>query len=89
MDSIEDVVSGVGMIIDKIKLYTSPSYILGLLLMLLSKIVNFCLIVSYLGILVMQNINLAVIIAFGPISIGLSIFHPFSDNWKAFFKLYL
>jgi hypothetical protein len=29
MDSIEDVVSGVGMIIDKIKLYTSPSYILG------------------------------------------------------------
>jgi hypothetical protein len=89
MDSIEDVVSGVGMIIDKIKLYTSPSYILGLLLMLLSKIVNFCLIVSYLGILVMQNINLAVIIAFGPISIGLSIFHPFSDNWKAFFSNYI
>jgi hypothetical protein len=55
--------------------------------MLLSKIVNFCLIVSYLGILVMQNINLAVIIAFGPISIGLSIFHPFSDNWKAFFQI--
>ncbi len=89
MDSIEDVVSGVGMIIDKIKLYTSPSYILGLLLMLLSKIVNFCLIISYLGILVMQNINLAVIIAFGPISIGLSIFHPFSDNWKAFFSNYI
>ncbi|MGX7688243.1 hypothetical protein ACWA1C_13860 [Flectobacillus roseus] len=89
MDSIEDVVSGVGMIIDKIKLYTSPSYILGLLLMLLSKIVNFCLIVSYLGILIMQNINLAVIIAFGPISIGLSIFHPFSDNWKAFFSNYI
>jgi len=89
MDSIEDVVSGVGMIIDKIKLYTSPSYILGLLLMLLSKIVNFCLIISYLGILVMQNINLAVTIAFGPISIGLSIFHPFSDNWKAFFSNYI
>jgi len=57
--------------------------------MLLSKIVNFCLIVSYLGILIMQNINLAVIIAFGPISIGLSIFHPFSDNWKAFFSNYI
>ncbi|MFY7890875.1 MAG: hypothetical protein ACOVOW_18290, partial [Spirosomataceae bacterium] len=75
--------------IQKVQLYTSVSYILGLLLMILSKIVNFCLTVSYLGIIVMQNINLAVIIAFGPISIGLSIFHPFGDNWKAFFSNYV
>lgn len=89
MDSLKGVAVGISTLVDKIRLYTSPSYILGLLLMLLSKIVNFCLIVSYLGILVMQNINLAVIIAFGPISIGLSIFHPFSDNWKAFFSNYI
>ncbi len=89
MDSLKGVAMGISTLVDKIRLYTSPSYILGLLLMLLSKIVNFCLIVSYLGILVMQNINLAVIIAFGPISIGLSIFHPFSDNWKAFFSNYI
>jgi hypothetical protein len=75
--------------IQKVQLYTSVSYILGLLLIILSKIVNFCLTVSYLGIIVMQNINLAVIIAFGPISIGLSIFHPFGDNWKAFFSNYV
>lgn len=88
-NEVTATVSGINQILDKIKLYTSPSYILGLILMLLSRIVNFCLIVSYLGILVMQNINLAVIIAFGPLSIGLSIFHPFSDNWKAFYANYV
>ncbi len=73
----------------QVQLYTSYQYMLGILLMILSKIVNFCLMVSYLGIIVMQNINLAVIMAFGPISIGLSIFHPFGDNWKAFFSNYV
>lgn len=86
---ISDVVDQLKIFIQKVQLYTSVSYILGLLLMILSKIVNFCLTVSYLGIIVMQNINLAVIIAFGPISIGLSIFHPFGDNWKAFFSNYV
>ena len=88
-NEVSATVSGINQILDKIILYTSPSYILGLLLMLLSRIVNFCLIVSYLGVLVMQNINLAVIIAFGPLSIGLSIFHPFSDSWKAFYSNYV
>ena len=88
-NEVNGMVMQLKIFIQKVVLYTSPSYILGLLLMILSKIINFCLLVSYLGILVMQNINLAIIMAFGPISIGLSIFHPFGDNWKAFYANYV
>lgn len=92
-EDILDMLTTVGQklerFIQQVQLYTSVQYMLGVLLMILSKIVNFCLMVSYLGIIVMQNINLAVIMAFGPISIGLSIFHPFGDNWKAFFSNYV
>lgn len=88
-NEVNGMVMQLKIFIQKVELYTSSSYLLGLLLMILSKIINFCLIVSYLGILVMQNINLAVIMAFGPISIGLSIFHPFGDNWKAFYANYV
>ncbi|MEA5461941.1 hypothetical protein VB796_22920 [Arcicella sp. LKC2W] len=88
-NEVNSIVMQLKIFIQKVELYTSSSYILGLLLMILSKIINFCLIVSYLGILVMQNINLAIIMAFGPISIGLSIFHPFGDNWKAFYSNYV
>ena len=88
-NEVSSMVIQLKIFMQKVEMYTSTSYILGLLLMILSKIVNFCLIVSYLGILVMQNINLAIIMAFGPIAIGLSIFHPFGDNWKAFYSNYV
>ena len=85
----DDTINGMKILIQNISLYTSSSYILGLVLMLVNRIVNFCLVVSYLGVLVLQNINLCIIIAFGPIAIGLSMFQPFSDNWKHFFVNYV
>jgi hypothetical protein len=86
---IDTLIADFKAFMQKVELYTSEGYILGSLLMIISKIANMCLLVSYLGILTMQNANLAIIIAFGPISIGLSVFHPFGDNWKAFYANYV
>jgi hypothetical protein len=84
--SIKETVSS---IYYNVKLFTSVSWWIGMFVGLINSLINIALQISYLAVLTMQNINLAILIAFGPIAIGLSIFHAFSDNWKNFFANYM
>jgi hypothetical protein len=72
-----------------VKLFTSVSWWIGMLVGVINSLINIALQISYLAVLTMQNINLAILIAFGPVAIGLSIFHSFSDNWKNFYANYV
>lgn len=84
--SIKETVSS---IYYNVKLFTSVSWWIGIIVGVINSLINIALQISYLAVLTMQNINLAILIAFGPIAIGLSIFHAFSDNWKNFFANYV
>jgi hypothetical protein len=84
--SIKETVSS---IYYNVKLFTSVSWWIGIIVGIINSLINIALQISYLAVLTMQNINLAILIAFGPIAIGLSIFHAFSDNWKNFFANYV
>ena len=72
-----------------VKLFSSVSWWIGMIVGVINALINIALQISYLAVLTMQNINLAILIAFGPIAIGLSIFHAFSDNWKNFYANYV
>jgi hypothetical protein len=97
VDDVKDAVSdGLGNIKEtmtsiyyNVKLFTSVSWWIGMIVGVFNALINIALQISYLAVLTMQNINLAILIAFGPVAIGLSIFHAFSDNWKNFYANYV
>jgi hypothetical protein len=88
-DGFSSIKETVSSIYYNVKLFTSVSWWIGMLVGVINSLINIALQISYLAVLTMQNINLAILIAFGPIAIGLSIFHAFSDNWKNFFANYV
>ncbi|MEA5461643.1 hypothetical protein VB796_21425 [Arcicella sp. LKC2W] len=88
-EGYESMVSTMKSIYYNVKLFTSVSWWIGMLVGVLNTLINIALKISYLAILTMQNINLAILVAFGPVAIGLSIFHAFSDNWKNFYANYV
>jgi hypothetical protein len=88
-DGFSSIKETVSSIYYNVKLFTSVSWWIGMLVGVINSLINVALQISYLAVLTMQNINLAILIAFGPIAIGLSIFHAFSDNWKNFFANYV
>ncbi len=88
-DSFSSIKETVSSIYYNVKLFTSVSWWIGIIVGVINSLINVALQISYLAVLTMQNINLAILIAFGPVAIGLSIFHAFSDNWKNFFANYV
>lgn len=69
--------------------YFTLPYILGMILSIIQIIVNFILKISFLGILLLRSINLAILIIFGPIAIALSVWSPLGDNWKPWIVNYV
>lgn len=88
-DGLGTVKQTVSNIYYNVKLFTSVSWWIGMIVGIINALINVALQISYLAVLTMQNINLAILIAFGPIAIGLSVFHAFSDNWKNFYANYV
>lgn len=88
-DSIGNMKETMTSIYYNVKLFTAVSWWIGMIVGIINSLINIALQISYLAVLTMQNINLAILIAFGPIAIGLSMFHAFSDNWKNFYANYI
>lgn len=88
-DGLGTIKQTVSNIYYNVKLFTAVSWWIGMIVGIINALINVALQISYLAVLTMQNINLAILIAFGPIAIGLSVFHAFSDNWKNFYANYV
>eukprot|EP01137_Pigoraptor_chileana_P001862 Opistho-2@40016 len=88
-DGLGSVKQTVSNIYYNVKLFTAVSWWIGMIVGIINALINVALQISYLAVLTMQNINHAILIAFGPIAIGLSVFHAFSDNWKNFYANYV
>ncbi|MEA5402782.1 hypothetical protein VB776_07645 [Arcicella sp. DC2W] len=88
-DGLGTIKQTVSNIYYNVKLFTAVSWWIGMIVGIINALINVALQISYLAVLTMQNINLAILIAFGPIAIGLSVFHAFSDNWKSFYANYV
>lgn len=88
-DGLATIKQTVSNIYYNVKLFTAVSWWIGMIVGIINALINVALQISYLAVLTMQNINLAILMAFGPIAIGLSVFHAFSDNWKNFYANYV